>query len=102
MRRRKARARPGHRERPVMSRLLHISSSPRGAASESLRIASVFIETFRDDHPEAEVDTWDLWDGSLPQFGPADAAAKMTVCGAQAQRGAQPGDWRAVLDKFSR
>src|SRR5437763_666825 len=68
---RKARARPADRKGPVMSRLLHISSSPRGAASESLRIASVFIETYRDAHPEAEVGTWDLWDGRLSEFGPA-------------------------------
>ena len=40
-----------------MNRLLHISSSPRGGASESLQIASVFIEAFRDAHPDAEVDT---------------------------------------------
>src|SRR5438105_8475672 len=102
MRRRKARARPAHRERPVMSRLLHISSSPRGAASESLQIASVFIEAFRDAHPDAEVDTWDLWDGSLPAFGPAAAAAKMTVFGGQTPQGEQAVAWRAALDTFAR
>jgi FMN-dependent NADH-azoreductase len=85
-----------------MSRLLHISSSPRGAASESLRVASVFVETYRDVHPEAEVGTWDLWEGSLPEFGPAAAAAKMTVFGGQVPRGEQAAAWRAALDTFAR
>jgi FMN-dependent NADH-azoreductase len=85
-----------------MNRLLHISSSPRGGASESLQIASVFIEAFRDAHPDAEVDTWDLWDGSLPGFGPAAAAAKMTVFGGQTPQGEQAVAWRAALDTFAR
>ena len=72
-----------------MNRLLHIPSSPRGGASESLQIASVFIEAFRDAHPDAEVDTGDFWDGSLPGFGPAVAAAKMTVFGGGTPRGAE-------------
>lgn len=52
-----------------MTRLLHISSSPRGAASESLAIASAFRGSYRDIHPDAEIETFDLWDGSLPEFG---------------------------------
>lgn len=85
-----------------MNRLLHISSSPRGAASESLRIAGAFTEAFRDAHPDAEVDTWDLWDGSLPEFGAAAAAAKMMVFGGQAPRGEQAAAWRTALDTFAR
>lgn len=30
-----------------MSTLLHVSSSPRGAASESLALASVFLDSYR-------------------------------------------------------
>jgi len=64
-----------------MTILLHISSSPRGAASESLAIANAFLDTYRAAHPGVAIDTFDLWDGSLPAFGPAAAAAKMTVLG---------------------
>jgi FMN-dependent NADH-azoreductase len=46
-----------------MSKLLHISSSPRGEASESLRIACVFVQAYRDANPDAAVESWDLWDG---------------------------------------
>ena len=56
-----------------MTRLLHISSSPRGAASESLRIAEAFLDAYRLAQPQATIETWDLWDGTLPAFGPEEA-----------------------------
>ncbi len=86
----------------MTTNLLHISSSPRGTASESRRIAGVFLDAFRDVHPDAEVQTWDLWDGSLPEFGPDAAAAKMTVFGGADPEGAAAEAWRAALDTFAR
>jgi FMN-dependent NADH-azoreductase len=85
-----------------MSKLLHISSSPRRAASESLQIAGVFVEAYRDANPDAAVESWDLWDGSLPAFGPAAAGAKMTVFGGGTPQGEQADAWRAALDTFAR
>ncbi|MBP2322187.1 FMN-dependent NADH-azoreductase [Kibdelosporangium banguiense] len=66
-----------------MSKVLHISASPRGEASESLAIAHTFLETYQEIHPGHEVTTFDLWDGSLPAFGPDAAAAKMAVFAGQ-------------------
>ncbi len=85
-----------------MSHLLHISSSPRGGASESLQIADVFLASYRDSHPDSEVETWDLWDGSLPSFGPAAAAAKMTIFGCGTPEGDQADAWRSAQDTFAR
>ena len=82
--------------------LLHISASPRGAASESLRIADEFVVAYRDVHPDAEIVTWDLWDGTLPEFGPAAAAAKMAVFGGSDPQGEQARAWRSALDTFAR
>lgn len=86
----------------MTSTVLHISSSPRGTASESLRIADAFLDAYRDVHPDAAIETWDLWDGSLPEFGPDAAAAKMAVFGGAAPEGAAADAWRAALDTFSR
>ncbi len=85
-----------------MTRLLHISSSPRGAASESLGIAAAFLDSYRETHRDAEVDTFDLWDGSLPEFGPAAAAAKMAVFAGEVPTGAQAAAWQAAQDTFAR
>ena len=59
--------------------MLHVSASPRGAESESLTLASAFLDGYRDAHPDHHIDTFDLWDGSLPEFGPAAARAKIGI-----------------------
>jgi FMN-dependent NADH-azoreductase len=85
-----------------MSTLLHISASPRGSASESLAIAQSFLEVYRELHPDDTIEHWDLWDGSLPEFGPAAAGAKMAVFAGADPEGEQARAWRAARDTFAR
>lgn len=82
--------------------LLHVSASPRGTASESLAIAATFLANYRECHPEVRVDTFDLWDGSLPAFGPAGAGAKMAVFAGAAPEGEQATAWEAARATFER
>jgi FMN-dependent NADH-azoreductase len=87
-----------------MTTLLHISASPRGEASESLAIARVFLDAFRETNPEASVDEWNLWDGSLPAFGPDGAGAKMRVFAGEEPVGPQETAWhraRSTFDRFA-
>ncbi len=86
-----------------MSRLLHISASPRGARSESLALATTFLDAYRELNPLHAVDSLDLWDGSLPEFGPAAARAKMTIFGGGVPEGAEAAAWagaRATFERF--
>src|SRR5664279_682745 len=85
-----------------MTTLLHISASPRGDASESSAIAGTFLSVYRGLHPQAVIDTWDLWDGTLPEFGPAAAHAKMAVIGGADPTGEQAAAWRAAKAAFGR
>src|SRR5262249_20108508 len=87
---------------PPDRKLLHIAASPRGVASESLDIATTFLDTFADAHPEIEIETWDLWDGTLPEFGPAAPAAKRSVCAGAAPTGDSARAWAAAIDAFRR
>jgi FMN-dependent NADH-azoreductase len=84
-----------------MTKLLHISASPRGTDSESLRIAGVFIDTYRQANPAAEVEHWDLWDGSLPDFA-VGARAKMTVFAGAEPQGEEALAWQAAEGTFRR
>lgn len=84
-----------------MGKLLHISASPRDKASESLRIAQVFTDAYRETHPGDEVEHWDLWDGSLPDFA-VGAKAKMTVFGGGEPQGAEGAAWDAARRTFER
>ncbi len=85
-----------------MSHLLHIASSPRGAQSASLQIADAYLAAYRHAHPEHVVETWDLWDGSLPDFGPAAVEAKMTVFGGQEPTGTAADAWTRAREAFAR
>ncbi|RTL69469.1 MAG: flavodoxin family protein [Pseudonocardiaceae bacterium] len=85
-----------------MIRLLHVSASPRAAASESLAIARTFVDAFAATHPDAEIDEYDLWDGTLPEFGPAAAAAKMAVFAGETPSGEGAAAWDAARATFAR
>jgi len=85
-----------------MSKLLHLSASPRGTASESLAIAATFVDTFSDVRPDIAVEHWDLWDGTLPPFGAAAAGAKMSIFAGQEPAGEQAAAWAAVHRTFER
>ncbi|MBM7791220.1 FMN-dependent NADH-azoreductase [Tenggerimyces flavus] len=85
-----------------MTKLLHLSASPRGEASASLRIARTFLAAYADAQPDATVEHWDLWDGSLPDFGPAAAHAKMTVFAGQTPTGEQARYWARAEETFAR
>jgi len=85
-----------------MSKLLHLSASPRGTASESLAIAATFVDTFSDVRPDIAVEHWDLWDGTLPPFGAAAAGAKMSIFAGQEPAGERSAAWVAVHRTFER
>jgi FMN-dependent NADH-azoreductase len=86
----------------TMSRLLHIAASPRGDRSESLAIAKTFLASYREQNPLDTVDTYDLWDGTLPEFGPAAAGAKMTIFGGGTPEGEQASAWQRARNTFER
>lgn len=85
-----------------MSLLLHISASPRGEASESLALAATYLDTLREVQPDVRIETFDLWDGSLPAFGPTAAAAKMEVFAGREPTGEQALSWDAAKRTFRR
>lgn len=85
-----------------MSKLLHISASPRGEHSESLALASSFLSGLEATAAHTDVEHWDLWDGTLPSFGPSAAEAKMAVFAGTQPTGAAAAAWDAARAAFER
>jgi FMN-dependent NADH-azoreductase len=83
-----------------MTTLLHISGSPRGDGSESLALAEQFLAGFAEANPAVDIERWDLWDGSLPPFGPAAVEAKMAVFAGADPEGDAAVAWRTVRQAF--
>ncbi len=44
-----------------MPKLVYVEASPRKERSHSIRVAQAFLETYRETHPDDEVETLDLW-----------------------------------------
>jgi FMN-dependent NADH-azoreductase len=87
-----------------MSQLLHVNASPRGTVSQSLTIAQAFLAAYKDIKPETKVDSLNLFEDSLPEFGTVAAAAKMAAFSGQEQTPEQADVWtqaRAVFDRFA-
>lgn len=87
-----------------MTTLLHVSASPRGAASESLALASTFLAIYREVHPEVTVETLDLWAAPLPRYGPVGASAKVAVFTGSSLDAEQAAVWaqaQALADQFT-
>jgi FMN-dependent NADH-azoreductase len=59
-----------------MARLLHLSSSPRGNHSHTRKVATAFLDAYRNAHPSDEVREIDLWALSIPAFDGAVLDAK--------------------------
>ncbi|MFI0544904.1 FMN-dependent NADH-azoreductase [Streptomyces sp. WSLK1-3] len=83
-----------------MDSLLHIVSSPRATASQSLALADVFLDAYRETHPTAVVETFDLWNGTLPALGPTAVAARASVLAGRPLGGLQAEVWNAVTEVF--
>jgi FMN-dependent NADH-azoreductase len=85
-----------------MTTLLHISASPRGAQSESLALAQLFLDTYAEQNPDVTIEHWDLWDGTLPEFGAAAAEGKMNTFAGLDLDGPAAAAWRQVTATFER
>src|SRR4051812_35579269 len=85
-----------------MPKLLHIAASPRPESSHSLAVAGTFLDVLADEHPDVEVEHWDLWDGTLPQFGPDAVAGKYAIFGGAEHTEEQAAAWAEVRETFER
>ncbi|MEO7981796.1 MAG: NAD(P)H-dependent oxidoreductase [Sporichthyaceae bacterium] len=85
-----------------MSTLLHVSASPRAERSESLALARLFLDTYAEQNPDVTVEEWDLWDGTLPEFGQAAVEGKMNTFAGIALEGPSAAAWRQVTATFER
>ncbi len=85
-----------------MTTVLHVSASPRGERSESLALARLFLDTYAEQDPDATIEEWDLWDGSVPEFGAAATEGKMNTFAGIDLDGPAVAAWRQVTATFER
>jgi FMN-dependent NADH-azoreductase len=82
-----------------MPKLLHLSCSPR-TESESSAAARLFLDRFRQAHPDWDVDVMDLWRDHLPEFDGSILEAKYARLSGQSFTDAQR-DAFAVAERIA-
>jgi FMN-dependent NADH-azoreductase len=87
-----------------MTQLLHVNASPRGPVSQSLAIAESFLDVYKARRPALKIDSLNLFEDPLPEFGTVAAAAKIAAFSGQEPTGEQADAWaqaRGVFDRFA-
>ncbi len=79
-----------------MPHLLHIESSPRKQRSASIEVARTFISGWQQRHPQATVDTLDVWATALPEFDGAALGAKYAALEGQPRTAEQLTVWADI------
>ena len=79
-----------------MTTILHIQASPRKQRSASREVAEAFIQAYLARHPEARVETLDLWAIDLPEFDEAAMAAKYAGLSGTPRTDAQRQAWNVL------
>lgn len=63
----------------LMSTILFIQASPRGQRSRSIQIAEAYIESYRETHPDTELEVLNLFEDDLPPFDNTAAQGKYAI-----------------------
>ena len=79
-----------------MAKLLHILASPR-AESYSTRVAKAFLDSYRQERPEDQIEVLDLFQADIPPFYAPQAKAKYAVSSGQAPRDEAEAAWQPVI-----
>lgn len=79
-----------------MKRLLYIEASPRKKRSSSIAVAHAYLDAYRENHPDDNIETLDLWQKELPRFDGDVIDSKYAIMHGLAHTEAQRKAWRAV------
>ncbi len=81
-----------------MTKILYIVASPRGANSQSSKLADAYLAERKAQQPDIEIDVLDLWQANLPEFDGDKAAAKMTFFGVGEMDNAGQSAWDQIVE----
>ena len=85
-----------------MSTLLYLEVSPTKLRSKSIAVAKEFLAAYRDANPEDAIDTWDLWNTTLPEFDGHIIDAKYKILQGKPHSAEEALAWEEVVRIFDR
>lgn len=85
-----------------MKRLLHIIATPREDESRTLQVTEVFLEAFKEKHPDWVVDELDLPKEQLPSLSMQNVGGKYILLGGKDLYGRYKEAWAEILQHIER
>jgi FMN-dependent NADH-azoreductase len=85
-----------------MTKILYIAASPRGAMSQSGKLAEAYLAARQMAQPDIHLDRLELWHADLPEFDGDKAAAKMTFFGVGDMDAPRQSAWDQVVTVTNR
>ena len=79
-----------------MSKLLYIQASPRGERSHCIAVADAFIESYKQKHPDDEIEKLNVFESRIPDFDGFAVRAKYTVMHGQSHSKEEVQAWKNV------
>ena len=86
-----------------MQKLLYVQASPRIERSHSIATADAFVDSYKQAHPEDDIQTINLFKEPLPSFDGLAVQAKYTILHGKQHSPAELEAWKkieAVIEKF--
>lgn len=85
-----------------MKKVLHITASPRGSSSRTLRIAAALVQKIKTQIPDAEIDTLDVFTEKLPEMNITRVKGKYMLMGGQELSGDAVAAWEEIKAHIAR
>jgi len=87
-----------------MSKLFYIQASPRSQRSHSIAVTDAFIETYKQKHPNDNVEMLNVFDASIPNFDGPAVQAKYTILHGKQHSEAEQRVWNdieQIIEQFT-
>jgi FMN-dependent NADH-azoreductase len=84
-----------------VSKLFYIEASPRKERAYSIKVAQQFLNTYKETNPSHTIESFDLWQTSLPEFDGATINAKYRILHGETHTDAEATAWNSVEELFN-
>jgi FMN-dependent NADH-azoreductase len=84
-----------------VSKLFYIEASPRKERAYSIKVAQQFLNTYKETNPSHTIESFDLWQTSLPEFDGATIDAKYRILHGETHTDAEATAWNSVEELFN-
>ena len=84
-----------------MTKLLYIEALPRKDRAYSIKVAQQFLDAYKETNPSHAIETFDLWQTSLPEFDGATINAKYRILHGESHTDAEAAAWNNVEALFN-